>query len=145
MNLRSRTMVILLIMIVIVFSMFAVGCEPYKGVVFTNNTSFPIQVDAIPISLDYEGKTSLLWSSSVLAIEVGQSQEFLVPIYKGRKAGTLKKYVIIAIDEENEVVFNRIYTWDELNDMNWTVVITPMEGLSEINDNVSVSDNITDK
>jgi len=42
-----------------------------------------------------------------------------------REYGSMWKYYIYAVTLDGELVYQRIFTWDELHDAGWKVVIEP--------------------
>lgn len=123
MYLISRLTTVWFIVIGLALVLFATGCDPYQVVTVENRTSFPIKADIGTEPLDYSGTPRLMWEDPVVVIEAGQSQRFVAPISKGRSVGSERKYPVVAIAETGEVVFYRVFTWDELHDMAWRVVI----------------------
>ena len=126
MYVKSRLRTTWFIVIGLLLAFFAIGCDDYQVVTFDNQASFSIKVDMRSVSLDYSGTPSLTWEDPVVIIEAGQSQGLVGPrLAKTRKAATMrgKKFVVVAVNETNEIVFSKVFTWDELHDMNWTVVI----------------------
>ena len=134
MHIPFRLSKVCFIVIGLVMVLFAVGCgcplipwgEPYDAVTFENQTPFPIKVDIRSVSLDYSGTPSLTWDAPVVVIEAGRSQDLVAPLQQDdREIGSMYKYAVAAVTETNEVVFSRVFTWDELDDMDWIIVIPP--------------------
>jgi len=113
------------IVIGLILVLFAAGCDPYQVITVDNQASYPIKVDIRSVDLDYSGTPSLTWDAPAVLIEAGKSQGAVAPIWDDRTVGSMNKYVVIAVTQTNEVVFSRVFTWDELHDMNWTIVIPP--------------------
>jgi hypothetical protein len=104
--------------------MIMTGCPDYITITYENQTSQPIQVDILNISPDSSVTPDLTWDPDYkYTIDVGQSMNFSTGIPKRRV--TIYKYAIVAVNDLNENVFSKIYTWDELNNLNWTIVIKP--------------------
>jgi hypothetical protein len=105
--------------------LLASGCEPYQKVTIDNQTSSPLKVDVRNVSLDYSGTPKFSWKTQVEIIQPGLSQKYIAMISKDRSIGIKNKYTVMAIDETNKVLFFKIFTWNELHDMDWRVVISP--------------------
>ena len=110
------------IIIGLILVLLVAGCEPWLTITIDNRTSFPIQVDIRPVPLDYSDTPSLTWHNDYVVIQPGKSQAFRA-IQNDRYVGSMNKYVVIAVTQTNEVVFSRVFTWDELHDMGWRVEI----------------------
>lgn len=118
---------------------FIVSCEPYQTITLVNKTLSPIKVDIRAVSLDYSDTPFLTWNFPADVIKPGETQSLIYPIYNDRSMGVKKKYPITAIIETNQIVFYKIFTWDELHDMGWRVVISPYEKT----DNTTIGDDIS--
>lgn len=119
-QLRATSFVI----IGLLFSLLATSCDSWQSITFVNQTPFPIKVDTRSVSLDYSDPPQrFTYDAPVLPIETGKSQRFLTPVSVGRSTGAKRKYTVVAVNEANEVLFSKVFTWDELHDMNWRVVI----------------------
>ena len=55
-----------------------------------------------------------------------------------------KKFLVEAKTENEEVVYSKNFSWQELHDMNWEIVIPPLENGSASSDNITM-DNVTAK
>lgn len=102
--------------------LFAVGCDPLQAVTFDNQAPIDVKLDIRTVPLDYSGNPRLNWNDPGVIINAFQSKT-IAGVRKTREGGGRYKYSVIAVTETNEVVFFKIFTWDELHDMNWTVVI----------------------
>lgn len=129
-----------LLLTILLLSLFVVACEPYKIITFVNKTSSPIEINVINAPLNYSGTPKYAWDVQDKIIEPGTSQNLVVSMYDDRSMGIKKKYPIIAITETNQVVFYKIFTWDELHDLNWKVEIKPSENTPENSDNTTITD-----
>jgi hypothetical protein len=109
------------------------GCEPYKSITINNNTSFPVQVDIINLPTEYSAIPNFIWDSQNVIIQPGSSQEYIALISQDRSIGNKSKYTVIAINDANINLFFHVYTWDELNEMGWRVVISQQEKETESN------------
>jgi hypothetical protein len=113
-----------LLIFVIFTSIFMTGCPDYVPITFENQTSRPIQADIWNVSLDYSDTPKITWDPNYEnSIDVGQSKKFGSKIPTERVTRT--KFVVAAVNDLNQVVFSKIYKWDELKDLNWTIVIKP--------------------
>jgi hypothetical protein len=122
MRLKCHSRIAWLVGIVFVFVGFSMACErPFQVITFKNDTLSAIQADAVPVQKDWDGKAIFKWRSSVLSIEPSQTQAFVTSVSPARDS---TKYLIQAVNQNNELVFSKIYTWDELHDSGWRVVIT---------------------
>ncbi len=124
MHFTSRFRRAWLIVIVLIMVLLFTGCDSYQVIILENRTTSPIKADIRSEPLDYSGTPNLTWDAPVPVIEIGKSQGLTAPIQKSRLVGVKRKYPIIAIIETGEVVFSKIFTWDELHDMGWRVVIS---------------------
>ncbi len=126
------------IMVGLAIALFLTGCEPYKIITYDNQTKSSIKVTVRAVELEYFNEPiSFTYDAHVPPIEAGKSQGFVSNISEEKLLGARYKYMVVAINETNKVVFSKVYTWDELNKMNWVVVITAND--------VEQSDNSTAK
>ena len=132
----SRLTIVRFAVIALVSILYVTGCEPYGSVNFDNQTTFSIQVDIKSVPLDYQGTPEFDYLSGDF-IKPGESKEYGTHARRGRSVGTRSKYPVSAVNEAGEVIFYRIYTWDELYDMDWTIVITTSENISHSSDNTT--------
>jgi hypothetical protein len=102
---------------------FAAGCEPYQAITFDNRTSTTVKVYLDRVPLDYTGIPSRTWKDPGDIIGAGESKKFVTWVPDTRRSGLNYKYTIVAVTEQNEIVLSKVFTWDELHDMDWTVVI----------------------
>ncbi len=119
-----RLLKVCFIVIGLVLILFAAGCDPYQVITFDNQTPFTIQVDIISVPLDYQGTPEFNFPLGDV-IKAGESKKYVAPVQDDRTVGAERKYPVEAVTETGEVVFSRVFTWDELHDMNWTIVIPP--------------------
>jgi hypothetical protein len=110
------------IVIGLVLVLFVAGCEFYQEITFDNQTPFPIQVDIKSVPLDYQGTPEFNFPPGDV-IQAGESKKFVTPVQDSRTVGAERKYPVVAVAETGEVVFLRVFTWDELHDMGWKVEI----------------------
>ena len=89
--------------------------------------TIPIIYDQQSVTLDYSGEATSVISrvKNPLVIQPGATQQFLTLIHPKREYGAREKYIMYAENEVGEIVYQRTFTWDELHDMGWKVVIEP--------------------
>jgi hypothetical protein len=117
--------IILVVMLLILVTIFATGCEPYQAITFENKNTVPVKVILYPVPQDYTGNPTRTWNDPGDVIGAGESKKFVTQVSDTRV--TREKYVVIAVFETNEVALSKIFTWDELHDMDWTIVILSPE------------------
>jgi hypothetical protein len=110
---------IISVLVVILFS----SCEQFQAITYVNKTSITVKVYLGTVPLSYTGTPTRSWNQPGDIIEASVSKELLTQVPPTKDAGTLNKYAIVAVTETNEVVLSKVFTWDELHDMDWTVVI----------------------
>ena len=104
--------------------LFLVGaCDSWQAITFVNHASSRVKVDLRAVPLDYSGTPTLRWDDAGDIIEAGQSKQLLTPVQRSRESRTRLKYTMVAVTEDNEVVLARVFTWDELHDAEWRVII----------------------
>ena len=109
----------------------AVGCDPELPITYENRTSSTVWIDLDIVSPEFTGPYTpqeKIWDLG--PIPPGESRTFeYMSIPDDRELGEhIGKYVISAIVKEGEdtvgtVIWQRIYTWTELYDMGWKVII----------------------
>ena len=125
MNPSSRLRTVSVVIVGLLFGLLATSCDNWQSITFDNQTLSLIKVDIRSVPLDYVGAPrSFTYDAQVVPIEPRESKKFLTSIPIGRSGGVMKRYSIVAVAETNETVLYKVFTWDELHDMNWTVVIT---------------------
>jgi hypothetical protein len=124
MNFKLQSFILLLLSGVVVL-LFNTGCEPYRSLTFENQTSYPIQVNVFPRSLNSSDIPSFTWDSNnkEIIVDVEQSKKFVSTVRDEKEAKYNVKYAIVAINDKNEVVFSKFFTWNELYEMDWKVII----------------------
>ena len=123
MYLKFRLSMACFIIIGLVLLLLVSGCDPfYQVITFDNQTSFPIQVDIKSVPLDYQDIPEFNYTPGDF-ITTGESKKYVTSVQDDRTIGSERKYPVAAVTETGEVIFYRVFTWDELHDMDWTVVI----------------------
>jgi hypothetical protein len=114
--------IILMAVLVSLFGFLVTGCEPYQAITFENKTAVPVKVNLYNVSRDYTDIPTMTWNDpGAVVIGAGESKTYVTQV--PNKRVTWYKYVGIAVTETNEVVLSKIFTWDELHDANWKVII----------------------
>jgi hypothetical protein len=99
------------------------GCEPYQSIIYDNQTSFTVKVDISLVPVDYSGTPTLTWDSPGVVLSEKETKEFMTSVPNTKRGGADYKYTVVAVIETGEIVFSKVFTWDELHDMNWRVVL----------------------
>ncbi len=112
--------------LVVVLLALLMGCVGERGttVIIENRTDIPIIFDYKHVSLAYSGPVTP--TTGVLNprfLSPGNTERYVTLIDPERPYGEREKYVLLALNEAREVVFQRTFTWDELNEMGWKVTI----------------------
>jgi hypothetical protein len=118
---------------IVMLLLTAVGCDPIIPITYENRTSSPVWIDLDCVSKDFTGwHTPQERITDEGPIPPGESRTFqYMGIPKTREIGEqVGKYAISAIVKEGidtvgTVIWQRIFTWTELYDMDWTVIIEP--------------------
>jgi hypothetical protein len=74
--------------------------------------------------LEYTDIPKRTWKDSGSVISTGESKTLLEDVPPTRNGGIGYKYIVVAVSEANEINFSKTYTWDELHNANWIVIIT---------------------
>ena len=103
------------------------GADYGMTVTVENRTSVPFKVDIWPFDLDYTGTPGVIPYAKLEIPPVlpGEVQEVGTLIPPNRKWGIKEKYLVTVITESDTILLQRFFTWDELNEMNWTIIIEP--------------------
>lgn len=112
---------------VLLFALLS-GCIGDRGVrvTFENRTETTIWINLDGVPKDFTGAFQLDPKiENKGPVDAGKSRSFLyfsIPPDKelGEQAGN---YVITALTSEKAAVYQRIFTWTELSNMGWTVVV----------------------
>jgi len=114
---------VVIVVVISLTALLATGCEYYQAVTYDNQTTSPVKVSLYKVPLDYTIIPRRTWNDTGILLDAGISETYGTQIPENRKYGILYKYAAIAITDTNEIIISKIYTWDELHDANWTVVI----------------------
>jgi len=121
------------LVIAVMMLLIAIGCDKGPTITYENRASDPVWIDLGIVPHEFTGwhipRGETLDEGPILS---GQSKGFIYfGIPMGREVGEqIGKYVISAIVKEGSdtvgtVIWQRIFTWTELDDMEWKVVIKP--------------------
>jgi hypothetical protein len=97
--------------------------EPYQSITFENRTVLPVKVILYRVSLDYDSNPTQTWNESGDVIYAGESKTLVTQVPNVRRGGLYHKYAMVAVTEDNEILLSKVYTWDELHDLDWRVII----------------------
>jgi hypothetical protein len=101
----------------------AAGCDPWQAITYVNQMPEEVKVALRGVPMDYAAIPTLRWADPGDILEAGQSKRMLTSVSTARNERL--KYTVVAVTETNEIVLARIFTWDELHDSGWKVIITP--------------------
>ena len=111
------------------FAMPSYGCgDSVTTVTYVNRTGVAVLVHLQGAPKDssgpYEVNPKIKSYGPIPAGKIDSFDYFSIPPDRGlgEQAG---KYVITALTDKNEIVYQHAFTWTELDDMDWTVVIEP--------------------
>jgi hypothetical protein len=93
-----------------------------------NRTSVPFKVYIWEmVDLDYTGTPYVesYAKSEAPVVLPGEVKKIYTTIPPGRKQGIKEKNFVGVITESDTILLQRFFTWDELNEMNWTIIIEP--------------------
>ena len=104
--------------------------DPGTVITVANRLSEPIKFGAFPVGLDFNGRfhmtTEFEWRNLQIR-EVPPNHELRMgtSILPNRKYGSRNKYLVVAITPKDIAAYERLFTWDELEQLGWRVVIEP--------------------
>lgn len=126
MYIRRNGLLTSLLFVILIFPLVCVGCDDYQIITFDNQTENPIQVDIKSVPLDYQDTPAFDYPQDDV-IQASESKKYVAPVWDDRTIGSERKYPVEAVNIEGEVVFYRVFTWDELRDMGWRIIIETQE------------------
>jgi hypothetical protein len=137
-NMNKSNILKTILLIIISFSLlsFLTGCDSYQVITFDNQTSFPIQAAVLSVPLDYQGTPQFEYVQNDF-IQTGEYKKYMTSVQKSKSMGSRRKYPCQAINDKNEVIFFNTFTWNELHDMGWKVVI--IQQTSESSNNITLN------
>jgi hypothetical protein len=113
---------VIVLIINIWFLAVSTSCEPDRQpYTIQNNTGTPIEVWDFIVSDNNSAHRSPVWVSNTdMIIDPGQTRTFIGSVRNYQSAGN---YIICAITDNSDVIYSHYFTWNELRDMGWRVVI----------------------
>lgn len=90
-----------------------------------------------PVPLQVENRTDMVLTIYVQGVEAGEVEPS--NSMRVKNLGATGYYLIEAKNTKSEVVYSRKLSFTELNDMDWTIVIPPLQKEPESSDNVTGS------
>jgi hypothetical protein len=119
---QKRIFQIMWLVGLVLFLFWLTGCDSFQTIEFENGTQLTVQTNGgVPVPKDWDGKATFKWEASVSPIPPGQTRSFATSVHPTKVP---IKYLIQAVDQNNELVFSKIFNWDELHDSGWKVVIS---------------------
>ena len=99
--------------------------DPGTGVILENRTSVSVKVDIRKVKLDYTGVPDVepYAKNGNPVVPPGETLEMSTLIYPGREIGSKYKYFVTVITESDTILWQQVFTWDELDAMDWTIII----------------------
>ena len=137
-----RLVHMILVTILLGMTSASMGCIGDRGpkITYHNKTDSAIWINLDIVTKTFSGHYELnprIHNDG--PIEAGKSTSFVyfsIPL--GARAGEhVGNYVITALTAEDTIVFQRLFTWTELYDSRWTVIIVPTAKGTEQSDNVT--------
>jgi len=111
------------IAIIALLSIFITACEPYKALTYRNETPVPVNVITYTVPSDFSNVPKPNWNDPGDVINAGESKKMVTPVSNVR--ADYYKWVTTAVAENGTIFLSKIYTWDELHSMNFTILIEP--------------------
>jgi hypothetical protein len=111
-------------LVIALVSLLTSGCLRFSQLTYKNEIASPPKVVEYMVPLNYADIPKRTWNDAGDLVNAGSSLTLSTDISAKRSNGINYKYVVIAVTEAKGTVFSKFYTWDELNDAKWTVIIT---------------------
>ena len=109
----------------IIISLLATGCVRFQAITYENKTASPVKVIIYNVPLSSTIIPKRTWNDPGTMIVAGESKTLLEDISQTRNGWKYYYYyAVIAVTETNDNILSKVYTWDELHDANWKVIIT---------------------
>jgi hypothetical protein len=131
MKMSKRIFLLACLLVIAMVLLLAVGCDPVLPITYENRTSSTLWIDVDCVPHEFTGPYTpqeKIWDLG--PIPPGESRTFeYMGIPLDRELGEhIGKYVISAIVKEGDdtvgtVIWQRIYTWTELDNIGWKVII----------------------
>lgn len=126
---RSFSIKLALFIAIIVLGMLVSGCaDSFRPVTFENSSSLPVTVGLEAVTLEYTGPYVFRYTNikrKVVLAGESSTRSYSGPKYFDEDFGSQFKYLVTAQDDDLNFVYYRLFTWTELNDAGWHVVIDP--------------------
>jgi hypothetical protein len=121
---HNRKHLILLLITGLLVILFLSGCDNYQTIIYDNQTQSIIKPFFGKVSKNFYGNPEQEYTDPKIIVEAGQSKRFVEPISETKDNGDLYNYVVVVKNGKDETVFSRMFTWDELYNMDWRIIIT---------------------
>ena len=116
---------IFIAVIVTIITLFSIGCEHFQAITYENKIASPVKVIIYNVPLSSTIIPKRTWNDPGDVIGIGESKTLVTEVSPNRNGGKYYYYyAVIAVTETDEIIISKIYTWDELHNANWKVVIT---------------------
>ena len=126
---RRFSMKLALFIAIIVLGMGVSGClDSFRPVTFENSSSLPATVGLEAVTLEYNGPYVFRYTNvenKVILRGESYTRSYSGPKYFNEDFGSQFKYLVTAQDDDLNFVYYRLFTWTQLNDAGWHVVIDP--------------------
>ena len=102
----------------------------FAGLTYENQTAVPVQIQLAIVDLDYRGQFLFLDDRSfgdILAPGSTQAIDYGLGYLVNEEFGVTSTYLITAIDAEGDILYRRLFTWHDLEDLDWVVPIIPAQ------------------
>jgi len=116
-----------IVVMVTLITLLSIGCEPYQTITYENQTVLPVKVILYRVALDYTVIPKMNWNDPGDVIGSGESKTYVTNVPNKRNGGIGYHYAVTGVTETGVVVISKIYTWDELHDANWRVMISAQQ------------------
>ena len=105
------------------------GCEDFRSVTVKNETGLVLREDVRAVPLDYASEYQPAYADirEVFTMEPGEESAGVSDVSRDPEYGRTLKILVTAVKEDDEIVYQRLLTWDELNDQGWYITITTDE------------------
>jgi hypothetical protein len=100
-------------------------------VTYENRTGLPIRAYLIHVELDYEhDRPRYQDAGGEISVNETSSFSYYGLAFQDSEMGSQYKYLVTSVEDKDpgedvNLLYQRIFTWDELNDADWHVVIDP--------------------
>lgn len=123
MKLNLLKMQAFIIIFLALLFLFLIGCEStYRTITYINETPVPVKV-AISRAPPGYLIPKRLWDYAGDIINPGESKTLLTNVSKGKITYMDVDWAATAVAPNGTMLLSKLYTWDELNSLNFTIVI----------------------